>query len=141
MKKLLLATLAAMLLMSPFMALANELTFDPTLPDQRVLTVNCGYPVARTDGTPLAIDEIAKVTFYVKNKGEPDEAYVLVGENTTECKKVFDMTKEADGSYTYAVKTWDTEARIGDYSTEVVNAIVKRVAPPGVNPGVTGLRS
>lgn len=106
---------------------ANVLTFDPAIKSKLILT--CTYPIEREDDSALTINEIAKVTFHVKKQGDPDANYVLTGENTTDCRQVYDMTQVPDGAYVYAVITWDTEGRTSQYS-ETVTAIVKRLAPP-----------
>lgn len=124
------------LLLLPFAALANELTIDPTLDGQKTLTVTCEYPIEREDGTPLTINEIAKVNFFVEKNGIG--GYSPAGENTTACQQIYDMIQVPDGVYVYRATVVDTEGRESLFSSEFVTATVKRVANPNAPIGVSG---
>lgn len=135
--KILILFISFLLLFMAFQATANNVTLDPTISTQDRLTVTCEYPIEREDGTPLAVNEIAQVNFFVEKDGVG--GYVPAGENTTACRQVYDMTSVPDGVYVYAVTAVDTEGRESLYSSEVVTATVKRLPNPSTPTGVTGL--
>ena len=126
-------------LLISFDAFANSLNFDPTIPGQTTLTVTCEYPVAREDGTALAVNEIARVNFFVEKNGVG--GYLPAGENTTACKQVYDLSQVPDGVYVYVVTTVDTDGRESRYSAINVTALVKRLANPNAPVSVNGSRS
>ena len=115
-------------------AQANNVTLDPSISGQTTLTITCDYPIEREDGTSLAINEIARVQFYV----EKDGAFAQAGQNTTACRQVYDMSAIPDGVYVYSVTAIDTEGRESAQSIEVVTALVKRLALPRSPAGVNG---
>ena len=127
------------LLLLSFNAFANSLTFDPTIPGQTTLTITCEYPIAREDGTALAINEIAKVNFFVEKNGVG--GYLPAGENMTACKQVYDLSQVPDGVYVYAVTAVDTDGRESQFSATNVNATVKRLANLNAPASVTGSKS
>lgn len=131
MKKLLLLTL---LISSS--VLANNITLDPTVEGQKILTITCDYPVEREDGTALAIGEIAKVAFHVEKNGVG--GYLPAGENMTDCRQVYDMTLVPNGVYVYVVTAIDMQKRESLYSTTNVTATVKRIANLNEVTGVSG---
>ncbi len=118
-------------------AVAGNLgSIDPTLPGQSTLTISCSYPVEREDGTVLAINEIAKVSFFVEKDGIG--GFLPAGENTTECKQVYDLSQVADGDYAYAVTATDTNDRVSVLSTERLTLTLKRITSPKTPTGLTG---
>ena len=136
--KLAIAIFVAMILFFSYIAYteANEVTLDPTQAGQTALTVTCDYPIEREDGTPLAINEIAKVAFHVEKNGAG--GYVPAGENMSACRQVYDMSQVPDGVYVYVVTAIDTDGRESLFSTEMVTATVKRIANPNAVTGVSG---
>lgn len=127
-----------LLLLLPFAAFANNVTLDPTIPGQTTLTVTCEYPIEREDGTALAINEIAKVKFFVEKNGVG--GWLPAGENTTACRQVYDLSQVPDGVYMYAATTVDTDGRVSQLS-ETVTALVKRLTNPNAPASVTGSKS
>lgn len=117
-------------------ALANSVLLDPSIEGQKTLTITCEYPIEREDGTALAINEIAKVNFFVEKDGVG--GYLPAGENTTACKQVYDMSQVPDGVYVYVVTAVDLQLRESQYSPTNVTATVKRVALPNAPGGVSG---
>lgn len=111
---------------------------DPTKADQDTLTLTCKYPIEREDNTPLAIDEIAYVSFWVKKDGGALEP---AGTNNAECKQVYDLTDVADGEYVYVVSTTDTGGRTSIMSPDWVTLLVKRLANPRQVQDLTGTLS
>ena len=128
-----------LLLLLSFNVFANELTFDPNIAGQTTLTITCNYPIEREDGTALAINEIAKVNFFVEKDGVG--GYLPAGENTTACKQVYDLSPVPDGVYVYVVTAVDTEGRESQHSLTNVTAMVKRLANPNAPASVSGSRS
>jgi hypothetical protein len=114
-------------------AFAVTLNIDPSLPEQQQLTIECVYPIARTDGTALALNEIAQVNFYVTKDG----ARTAAGSNNTACRQVYDMSNVSDATYIYSVTALDTDNRESIDSPEVVTAIVKRLTNPNSPKGLT----
>ena len=57
----------ACVLLALFVTSVAAEEIDPTITPSKTLT--CTLPVERTDGTPLAVDEIAQVRFYVSQDG------------------------------------------------------------------------
>lgn len=133
------AALVIYLLVTATDAEANAVTLDPTQAGQTTLTVTCTYPIEREDGTPLALNEIAQVNFFVEKNGAG--GFVPAGQNTTACRQVYDMSLVPDGVYVYVVTTTDTDGRESLYSPTNVTATVKRIANPKAPTGVTGLVS
>lgn len=125
-----------LLLIASFNVLANDVAIDPTQPGETALTVTCDYPIEREDGTPLAINEIAQVSFFVEKNGAG--GYVPAGQNTSACRQVYDMSQVVDGVYVYVVTTTDTDGRESRYSATNVIATVKRVANPNSPAGMSG---
>jgi len=130
-------TILALTLLS-FAAAADGPVFDPTITP--ALTLTCDYPVKREDGTPLALDEIAQVDFYVSTDGA---SWQPAGANTAACRQVYDLSEAQDGQYYYTVTATDTAGRISIYGAdaatpEVVALVVKRIAPPANPTGLTG---
>lgn len=98
---------------------------DPLI--EPTTTINCKMPIEREDGTPLAIDEIAKVTFYT---GTSSGVYdVNNGKTNTICQTVVDNTILSDGTYYKVFTVKDTDGRVSKYSDERIH-LVKRLAPP-----------
>jgi hypothetical protein len=135
--------LVGLLLLTPFSVLAEGQIVDPD--KTPTWTITCEYPVEREDGTPLAINEIAKVEFYVS----PDKSdWISAGENTTACRQVYNLTDVADGQYYYTVTATDTEGRASLFSINSPDAniddpgyvalVVKRVKPPKPAMGLSG---
>jgi len=120
--------------MASFAVKANEVNIDPTVQGQTTLTVTCEYPIEREDGTPLALNEIAKVNFFVVKDGLRTAA----GSNDTECKQVYDMAVVPDGVYLYVVQTEDTGGRTSSDSDDFVIATVKRLPNPRSPTAVSG---
>ncbi len=126
--KLILAIFVAVVLLSGSSVIANDLgEIDPSLGVFTKIALTCKYPIKRTDGTSLAINEIAKVNFYVEKNGVG--GYVPAGSNDAECKQVYDLTIIADGSYVYTVTAVDTDGRESAHSAAVVSMVVKRLPP------------
>lgn len=107
-------------------AIAQTVNIDPTIPGQQTLTIMCEYPVEREDGTPLAINEITQINFWVTKNGSRTAA----GTNTIACQQVYDMTQVLDGSYLYTASTLDTDGRESVDTVVGVTVIIKRIAPP-----------
>jgi len=103
-------------------ALAVEV--DPNLQDSKTFT--CTLPVSRTDGTALAVDEIAEVRFY---ESEDQTVWTQVGTNTV-CLQVYSLTDIPDGTYYYTADVVDTDGRESIKSPEVAVLTVKRLASP-----------
>ena len=139
MKKLLTVILFLCVYLSGYPLAANSLTIDPTIAGQTTLTVSCEYPVEREDGTALAVNEIAKVAFYVEKGGAG--GYLPAGENATACIQVYDMSQVPDGVYVYVVTTVDTDGRESQHSLTSVTALVKRLANPNAPANMSGSRS
>ena len=122
------------------MAFAVTLNIDPSLPEQQQLTIGCQYPIEREDGTPLALNEIAQINFYVTKDGVRTAA----GSNSTACSQTYDLSNVPDATYLYSVTALDTDGRESVDSPEVVTAIVKRLASPksptGIVPTVGSLQ-
>ena len=130
--------LAVSFFLMPSDVMANSLTFDPTVTGQTTLTITCDYPIEREDGTALAINEIAKVNFFVEKNGVG--GYLPAGENTIACRQVYDLSQVLDGVYVYVATVTDTDGRESLYSTNVT-AMVKRLSNPNAPGGVSGSRS
>ena len=103
-------------------ALAVEV--DPNLQGSKTFT--CTLPVSRTDGTALAVDEIAEVRFY---ESEDQTVWTQVGTNTV-CLQVYSLTDIPDGTYYYTADVVDTDGRESIKSPEVAVLTVKRLASP-----------
>lgn len=114
---------------------ANELTFDPTLPGQKTLTITCDFNLMREDNTPMVIGEIAYASYYISTNNGP---FINANVNTPTCRQVFDMTQLADAKYIYAVTETDTDGRESVHSLELVTALVKRLSLPKSPTGLTG---
>jgi hypothetical protein len=108
---------------------------DPNLTPSKTLT--CDYPVTRTDGTPLALDEIATVQFYVSQDETGTKTWTPAGSNDTECKQVYDLTAIPDGQYYYSASAVDTGGRESVVAPGYSPLVLQRIAPPET---VTGLR-
>jgi len=105
-------------------------TIDPTITPTKTLT--CDMPVERTDGTPLAIDEIAQVRFYVSID---QTTWQQAGTNTV-CLQVYDLSGVSDGTYWYTVDAVDTDGRESIKSPQAAELIVKRLSPPASPTGL-----
>lgn len=116
----------------------NAVTLDPTIEGQKVFTITCKYPIEREDNTPLSIDEIAQINFFVEKDGVG--GYLPAGENTTACRQVYDTTLISDGVYVYAATVVDTDGRESLYS-ESVTLTIKRLVNPKPPTGVIGTGS
>ncbi len=99
---------------------------DPNLTPTR--TFICDAPIARTDGTPLAIDELAEIKMHVSTDGNTFTE-ILAGISPGDCKAVVDYTQVTDGDYIYALTAIDTGGRTSTNS-QTVTVTVKRLAPP-----------
>lgn len=124
-----------------FSALAEGPVVDPTITP--IWTVTCNYPIEREDGTPLAISEIARVEFKVS---QDKTTWQPAGQNTTECKQIYDLSAVPDGQYYYTPMTVDTAGRqsVLAYDAdpgEVSALVVKRIANPNHPTGVQGAAS
>ena len=108
---------------------------DPNLTPQKILT--CDYPVTRTDGTPLAVDEIATINFFVSQDVGVDKTWTPAGSNDTACRQVYDLTAVPDGQYYYSASALDTGGRESVVSPNYVPLVLQRIAPPET---VQGLR-
>ncbi len=115
---------------SVFIGLALAETIDPNQVQTKVLT--CNMPVERTDGTALAVDEIAQVRFYVS---QDQTTWTPAGTNTV-CQQNYDLTEVPDGTYWYTADVVDTEGRESIKSLEVAELIVKRIASPAAPSGL-----
>ena len=120
----------ACVLLALFVTSVAAEEIDPTITPSKTLT--CTLPVERTDGTPLAVDEIAQVRFYVSQDGS---TWTQNGTNTV-CLQVYDLTNVADGQYYYTADVVDTEGRESEKSPQVADLLVKRIAPPASPSGV-----
>jgi len=128
-----------LLLFLSFNVAANELTFDPTLPGEKTLTITCDFALTRTDGSTIAIGDIAKASYYV-DKGD-GSGFINTNADTPVCKQTFDMTTVPDGVYVYKVTETDTDGRESALSAGLVKATVKRVKNPNSPTGVLGTKS
>ena len=99
-------------------------TIDPTITPTKTLT--CDMPVERTDGTPLALNEIAQVRFYVSTDRT---TWQQAGSNTV-CLQSYDLSGVADGTYWYTADAVDTEGRESIKSPQAAELIVKRLSAP-----------
>jgi len=103
---------------------------DPTIDPTKTLT--CTMPIERTDGTPLAADEIAEIRFFVS---QDLATWTPAGTNTA-CSQVYDLTSVPDGTYHYVAQTVDTDGRESVYS-DSVTLEVKRLATPAAPTGLS----
>jgi len=99
-------------------------TIDPSITPTKTLT--CDMPVERTDGTPLAISEIAQIRFYVSTD---QSTWQQAGTNTV-CLQVYDLSGVADGTYWYTADAVDSEGRESIKNPQAAELIVKRLSPP-----------
>jgi hypothetical protein len=106
------------------------LAIDPTIEPTKTLT--CDMPVERSDGTPLAVDEIAEIRFFVS---QDLATWTPAGTNTA-CNQVYNLTSMPDGVYHYAAQTVDTDGRESLYS-DSVTLEVKRLAAPAAPIGLS----
>jgi len=105
-------------------------TIDPSITPTK--TLNCDMPVERTDGTPLALNEIAQIRFYVST----DQATWQQAGTNTVCLQVYDLSDVADGTYWYTADAVDTEGRESIKSPQAAELIVKRLSPPASPTGL-----
>jgi len=108
---------------------------DPSITPQKILT--CDYPVTRTDGTPLAVGEIATINFFVSQDTGPNKTWAPAGSNDTACRQVYDLTAIPDGQYYYSATAVDTGGRESAVSPNYAPLVLQRLAPPET---VQGLR-
>jgi len=125
-------TLISVLMMLSFNAAAEGPVVDPTITP--TMTLTCNYPIEREDGTPLAVDEIAKVNFFVSTSLTTPN-WQPAGSNDTECKQVYDLSNVPDNQYYYTGTTVDTDVRESIYGADAVPPeyfalVVKRLANP-----------
>ena len=118
---------------------AVTITLDPSLAGQTQFTIRCNDPIARTDGTPLAVGEIAERVFWVSTD---KQNWTEAGRNNAACQQVYDATQIADGTYYYTVSAIDTDGRqsiraIDGNPNEVITAVVKRLPPPAAPAGLS----
>jgi len=111
--------LIPILLLMAAPAMAVDPTIDP------IKTLSCTMPVEREDGTALAVNEIAEITFFVSTD---QVAWTQVGSNTV-CSQQLELTNTPDGQYYYVARTVDTDGRVSRNSNELP-LLVKRLAPP-----------
>lgn len=100
---------------------------DPTLDPIKTLT--CTMPSEREDGTPLAVDEIAEIRFFVASDQDGFATWTPAGTNTS-CSQVYDLSRVADGAYRYTGTAVDTDGRESIKSPDLAEITVKRVALP-----------
>lgn len=122
-------------------AFAEGQVVDPTITP--TYTITCEYPIEREDGTPLAINEIAKVNFFVS---QDKVTWTPAGSNTSACRQVYDLSSIPDGQYYYTGTTVDTEARESIKGSDAIPPlfaaiVVKRIAKPGIFRSFSGLAS
>jgi len=103
---------------------------DPTITSTKVIT--CDMPVERTDGTPLELNEIAQVRFYVSTDRE---TWTQAGTNTV-CTKSYDLIGVADGTYWYTADVIDTDGRESIKAPMAAELIVKRISQPAPPSGL-----
>ena len=106
-----------------FLVVFSAHAVDPTIEPTKVLT--CDMPIERTDGTPLALDEIAEIRFFVSTDNSTWEP---AGANTV-CTQTYDLTNVPDGLYYYTAQAVDTDARASAYA-DSTSLLVKRLAAP-----------
>lgn len=104
----------------------NVIHIDPTLPNERTMTLTCTYPTEREDGTVLSIEEIAHIALYWTKDGDR----VLHGINENECKMIVNTTELDDGKYAFTVTTVDTDGRESPDSIEIVELVITRRSNP-----------
>lgn len=115
MKRILILVLAVLLLV-PMTAMARTATITWTPPD------------ARTDGTPLAADEIAGYVFSCR-LGDVAHADLLdiAGAESSAVTTYADLFGEAHGTYQCAMRTVDTTGLESPLSNEV--AVIHKAGP------------
>ena len=139
--KLAISSFVAFILFMAYIATAEAEgpVVDPTITPNMTLT--CKYPLKRENGDDLAINEIARVDFFVSTSLTTPN-WQPAGSNTNECKQIYDLTQVADGQYYYTGTTIDTEARQSILGSDSVPAeywamVVKRQANPRHQTGFT----
>ncbi len=99
---------------------------DPNITPTKTFT--CTAPIARTDGTPLAINELAEIRLHVSTDGNTFTE-ILAGISPGICTATVDYSQVTDGDYIYALTAIDTGGRTSGNS-QTVTVTVKRLAPP-----------
>lgn len=107
----------------------NPAEIDPNLEGEATKILTCTMPIARTDGTLLAVDEIAEIQFYVSVDTEP-LVWEPAGDSQVLCAVEIDFTDVPDGLYYYTADALDTEGRRSVKSPTPMDMMVKRLANP-----------
>jgi hypothetical protein len=107
-------------------------TIDPSL--QPTYKIQCDYPLTRTDGSPIALGEIAKVEFYRSTTGAPTP--VLIGENTGECSFVENVSALAEDMWIYQATATDIDSRESTLSVDRLLLTVELIAAPSAPGGL-----
>ncbi len=116
-----------------FSANVSAVVVDPAITPSA--TIVCAYPIAREDGTPIAISEIATIMFYVGRLTGDYQDQVASAVPIPGCKLAIDVTKVLDGDYFYVMTAIDTDGRESSYSSEIT-LTVKRIAKPNPPTGL-----
>jgi len=93
-------------------------------------------PTDRTDGTPLALTEIAHYNFYMSFDSGP---VVLIGATQIqngEFTDVIDVDAQTPGTYALSYSTVDTDGREGPLSPPLTIEILAPLAPPSPPSGI-----
>jgi len=106
-------------------ASAEGPVFDPTT--RPTITVVCDRPVAREDGTPLAVGDIARIDFYSSGNGT---TWVPAGTSAaTACRLTLDAASMDNGQYYYLARAVDTGGR-SSADSNIVPFVLTRIQPP-----------
>ena len=104
-------------------------------------TWTCTLPTARTDGTPVAPEELASVEYYVVSAPAPDGAVLspsvvqVLDDARPACSQVIDfLTLPLGQNYIFARVT-DTEGRQSGNSALIPFVLIRELAPPNAPTG------
>lgn len=129
-------------------AIAEGEVIDPSITP--IYTITCVDPIAREDGSVLAVGEIATRNFFVSTT--KPFSWVPVGSNNNECKQVFNLADVPDGQYYYTTTAVDQQGRESLYASDnpdneisgelgYTSLVVKRLPDPKSPTGLSGTAS